>query len=1248
MIKLLFLIATEDRLWNMRRALRSVSQSHPGLIEGYCWSVWDLSAHPEKIPEMLTQADTCDFAVVYFHGGAQLLPDFHKLWAQFRAHMPVYFESSLPDEIAELLPQSGLTETAYQQIRQYFRTADEYNFSALLLHIASHHFGISCEVPEPRQPLEEGFYTTHGILTEQESNELRRRAAESELPVIGLILHQSQIQNGNTRHIDAVLQELEKLNVTILPLFTRMSNDEDDKRGIRHAMERLFTWDGKKLPDAILVMSGFSLTHMSWPGDGYREIQESIFSGWDVPAIQVMVTRLSPEDYEKLPQGIDSMSLTTCIFQPELDGQIISVPCAAQTLLKEDGVERKVFVPIPDRVARVCRLAVNWAKLRRMPQSEKKIAILFNAMPGNDGIGCAEGLDSFESVHQIVKRLQAEGIHTEFDFTGGQDIADRITSGLTNDLRWISEDAMVRGSAAAVPSRIWKKWFSRLSDKMISELSHTWGDAPGEVMVADDYLLIPGLINGNIFIGIQPSRAFGERAMEVYHSTDSTPPYSYIAYYRWLEECFGANAVCHIGTHGSLEWLPGKEIGLSHDSYGDAALESLPHLYPYHIGVTGEGIQAKRRSLAVILDHMPPSLDEAETYEGLAVIDEALKEYHQAKQVRKAQVPQLARRIFDLALETSLSDDLHLTEEQFEADPENTVESIHLWMGDLKNSVVKDGLHIFGQVPENKLYHNLLRTLVRVRNGNVPSLNDSIMTAQGYEPETVKDQPTADFNGISGLAVYDIATETARRLVASLAERDYSADAIDEVIAAENFPSSTADLNRVLHFLCETVTDKLDHITDEMDNFIAGINGRFVPPALGGNPTRGNVSILPTGRNFYASDPAQIPSRAAWEIGGKLAGQMLAQYQDTAEGYPESIAMVVWAGNTLKTCGEDFAECLHLMGVRPVYLGESTRVLGVEPIPLKELGRPRLDVTLRISGLFRDMYPNLIRLMDEAVSQVAALDEPEEMNYIKKHIREDIEKLTSEGIPEEKALDQSYIRVYGCAPGCYGAGVTKAIDSREWKDFRDLAQVFETWSSYGYTTRQHGESQPEAFRRRMSTVKVTIKNESNVEYDMLDSDDFYAYHGGLVACVKANSGSTPLSVTGHTDNPDLPVTRDLAKETARIVRSKILNPKWLEGLKRHGFKGAQEISSALDSLFGWDATADVAEDWMYQSVAEKFLFDEDTRKWMEEVNRWSVHSVSERLLEAHQRGMWQTDDNTLKQLRSIYMQAEGTIEEVSL
>ena len=1247
MIHILTLIATEDRVWNMKRALRRVEEQYPGLMQGHCFSVWDLAAHPEKTALLLEEARQCNFGIIYFHGGIQTLPDFHNLWEKIIQQMPAFFESSLPDEMAHFLPMSRVEEGEYRRLRQFFDYGGEENLTGMLLDIASSQFGIDCETREPVPPLEEGFYGCNGIMTPDECEALRKKAAEHKAPVVGLILQHNQIMNNNTQHIHAVLNKLEELGAIALPLFTRIVNNENEQLGVRHAMERFFTWEGEKLPQVIMVMTGFSMTHMSWPGNGAEKMPSSVFESWNVPVLQVMATRLTKEEYDKSIKGIDPMSLTSTIFQPELDGQIITVPCGCKLVQSEDGLERKIFIPMEDRVDRVCRLAMNWAKLGFLPPEEKKIAILFNTLHGNDKLGCAEGLDSFESVYEIVRALQKEGIRTDYDFENGQDIADRLTEGLTNDIRWISEEEMSARAVAHVGPEIWEKWFGSRSEKVRRELETRWGEAPGEVMTEDDQLLMPGIINGNIFIGLQPSRAFGEQAAQLFHSTDSTPPYSYLAYYRYLDEVFGANAIYHIGTHGTVEWLPGKEVGLSQECYTDFSMGNMPHMYPYNIGITGEGIEAKRRGAAVILDHMPPSLDEAGTYDELGAIDEALKEYNQAKKYRPVQVPELSKRIFELAKEAGMTTDLHLTDRDFEESPEKVIEEIHLWMGELKNSVVKDGLHIYGKVPEGKLYQNLLRMLVRVRNGKIPALNDSILLAQGYDAEEVKNHPEKNFDGISGLTVYDHAAEAAKRMTAFLAERDYEESAIEEAVEKENFTGPVKDLLEVLHFMCGTVCDKLNHIADEMTNLVNGTNGRFVPPSLGGNPTRGNVEILPTGRNFYASDPGQIPSRAACEIGKKLARQMIEEYQKENEGYPESVAMVAWAGNTLKTCGEDFSEALYMLGARPVYLGETSRVIGVEPIPLEELGRPRLDVTLRISGLFRDMYPNLITMMDKAVTCVAALDEPDDWNYVRKHIRQDMENMMEEGLPQDEATDKAYARVYGCAPGCYGTGVAKAVDQRQWKDFKDLAKVFETWSSYAYTEKTHGEKRDDMFRRRMSSVSVTIKNESNAEYDMLASDDFYGYHGGLVACVRANTGKMPLALTGHTDDPDRPVTRDIARETARIVRSRLLNPKWIEGLKRHGYKGAQEIVLSVDHLFGWDATADAAEDWMYQSIADKFLFDESTRQWMEKANRWSVHSVSERLLEASQRGMWNTDEATIRRIQKIYMQAEGNIEEVS-
>lgn len=766
-------------------------------------------------------------------------------------------------------------------------------------------------------------------------------------------------------------------------------------------------------------------------------------------------------------------------------------------------------------------------------------------------------------------------------------------------------------------------------------------------MVEEGKLLIPGIINGNVFIGLQPSRAFGEQAERVYHDPVVPPPYSYIAYYRWIEETFQADAILHVGTHGTVEWLPGKEVGLSNACYPNICVDHMPHFYIYHMGIVGEGIQAKRRTAAGILDHLPPSMDDAGVYDKLAGVESTLKEYQAAKQARIGQTKVLQARILDLAEEADLLEDLHMTRESFEAAPEESIDKIHVWLEELKNSAVTDGLHILGEPPETgKLYENMLRMLLRIKNGDIPALNDAVLVAMGYDADAIKDHPTEIVNGRVASQIFEEAVMTAKEIVHLLAQKDYDSAAIDEILSTvSNIPHDRIPLKTALTFMCDTVRPNVDETVGEMENLLHGLEGGFVEPGLGGNPTRGNVALLPSGRNFYAGDPAEMPSRGAWEIGQKLADRAIEHYRNERDEYPESIAMVIWAGNVIKSSGEDFGEIFSLMGIRPVYLGNSSKVVGVEAIPLKELGRPRIDVTLRISGLFRDMYPNLIELMDAAVACAAAQDESEEENYIKKHINADMLTLLEEGLDANEALDQAYLRVFGCAAGGYGAGVNRVIGNKNWKDFHDLAKVYETWSGNAYGRGFHGESMQKMFKRRLVSVGMTIKNETSIETDMLSSDDYFSYHGGLIACVKSNSGKAPIALTGHTDDPERPLVRDAAKETARIMRSRVLNPKWLEGLKRHGFKGAQEISKAIDSFFGWDASAEVAEDWMYEHIAKDFLFDKDTREWIEEVNAGVIYDVAGKLLEANKRGMWKARKETLSQLQNIYLQTEGLLEE---
>lgn len=431
-----------------------------------------------------------------------------------------------------------------------------------------------------------------------------------------------------------------------------------------------------------------------------------------------------------------------------------------------------------------------------------------------------------------------------------------------------------------------------------------------------------------------------------------------------------------------------------------------------------------------------------------------------------------------------------------------------------------------------------------------------------------------------------------------------------------------------------------------MAAFRQGVAGAFLPPGPSGNPSRGNAGILPTGRNFYSIDPATIPSRAAWKIGCDLARQMLERECKEKGCLPESVAIVVYAGDTMKTRGDDLGEILYLLGIRPVWLGNTDRVIDLEAIPLEELGRPRIDVTLRISGLFRDTFPNLIERIEDAVNLVAALEEPPEQNFLRKHIGEEIGELMTEGFTRAQAFDRASARIFGCPPGTYGAGVDTLVNSRKWESKADLGNIYIRYSGHAYGKRLHGEAWGEQFARRLSKTSVTIKNEPSVELDMLDSDDFYIYHGGLIAAVETASKEKPRSYSASTAAPSHVETMTVQEDTARIMRSRIQNPKWLEGLKRHGYKGAQEVSAMVDIVFGWDATSDNIEDWMYDGITEQFVINEENRKWLEEVNPWAVHQIAERLLEAQMRGMWHADEEVLKQLRELYQETEGTIEEI--
>ena len=586
--------------------------------------------------------------------------------------------------------------------------------------------------------------------------------------------------------------------------------------------------------------------------------------------------------------------------------------------------------------------------------------------------------------------------------------------------------------------------------------------------------------------------------------------------------------------------------------------------------------------------------------------------------------------------------DMNLDREKVLEDYKNFINKLHSYIEELKSSTIKDGLHILGEPAEGDRCATLIQALMRIDNCGMLAADKSVGKALGYDLEQLKNEPyTFSEKGKSNLMILDDIRNITLDIIKEILS-DNKTELKGEYLGYE--VKNRKYILTLRNNILETVLPKIRGVVREKESTVKGAEGKFIIPGQSGCPTRGNINILPTGTNFYAIDPNKIPSRASWKVGMQLGDKLIERYIEDEGKIPQNIAMLVYGGETMKTNGDDIAEALYLMGVRPIWLNNGDRVIGLEIIPYEELKRPRIDVTLRITGLFRDTFPILIRLLEEAVNLVSQLDESEEINYIRKNMNEEIEQLLKEGYKLSEAEHVSKMRVFGCPPGTYGAGVGVLINSKEWETREDLGKAYINWSSHAYGSSYHGTKVEKIFTKRMAKSEITVKNESSVEIDMLESDDYYTYHGGLVAAVKCASGKAPRSYSADASDPESTKIKSLKEETAKIMRSRILNPKWFEGLKRHGYKGAQEVSFMVDIFFGWDATSEIAEDWMYDKITEKYIENEENREWIKENNPHAVMNIAEKLLEANQRNMWSASPEKLESLRKIYLSIEGDVE----
>ncbi|WP_410208529.1 cobaltochelatase subunit CobN [Fusobacterium sp.] len=1238
MFKIIFITTMFDNMYTLNKVCANLNCDFPGKFKFSFFTGHKADTSDEKYEALLQQTEKCDLICLIIHGGISTFKRFLDFKKRFEGKKSMFIHSTIEDETREFTANSGLSPLTHEKLSKYYILGGEKNYRNMILYAANSVGKYNYKVDDWQYPQWEGIYLDGKVI---DDTDLFIDRIAGKKNVIGVLFHGTEWQAKRMEVVDKFVEEIRKEGGIPFPVFTNSVADLSIKaKGTKWVLDNYFIKDGHVIPDVIINLIGYSQSIFNNPGDGTSIVEKSIFEDMEIPVIQGMTSFQNRKTWDNDVRGLDTMSLTTAVYYPEFDGQLISVTCCTYETVMDKFGERSFFKPIDERVNKIARMAMGWSKLAHKENKDKKIAIIFHNMPPrNDMIGSAFGLDSPNSVFNMVTSFKKMGVKTEYDFENGNDIIQRIIKGISNDQNWLTAEKVSERSVDTVKSEKYIKWFKKLDGKVQEKFKQQWGDPPGDFMVFDDKFPVPGILNGNIFIGLQPPRGMLVRAEEMYHNTDFMIPHQYYSFYKWIKEEFGADIIYHIGTHGTLEWLPGKEIGLSSSCCPDFNIDDIPHLYDYSINVTGEGLQAKRRSYAALISYMIPALTLAGEYEDIEEIDELIKQYYQAENAQDPKIEILKKNIMNRAFKNNYNLDLNLNKDEILNNYTAFINRLHSYIEEIKSSTIKDGLHILGEPATGERCATLIHALMRIDNCNMMAAEKAVGKALGYEIEKLKENPHFSQNGVTNLMIMDNIRNITLNIIKDILFKNLKDEYSGYKVKEKKY------LLSLKKNILETVLPKINGTVRETESTIKGANGKFIPPGQSGCPTRGNINILPTGTNFYAIDPNKIPSRASWEVGIKLGDQLIERYLEDEGKLPHNVAILVYGGETMKTNGDDIAEALYLMGVRPIWLNNGDRVIGLEAIPYEELKRPRIDVTLRITGLFRDTFPVLIQLLEEAVNLVSQLDESDDINYIRKNINKEMKEMLEKGYRAEEAHKLSKMRVFGCPPGTYGAGVGILIGSKKWENREDLGKAYINWSSHAYGSDYHGTKVEDVFTRRMKKSEITVKNESSVEIDMLESDDYFTYHGGMVAAVKYASGKDPRSYSANASDPEATKIKSLKEETARITRARILNPKWLEGLKRHGYKGALEVSFMMDVFFGWDATAETAEDWMYDKITERYIENKENREWIRENNPHAVLNIAEKLLEANQRDMWNASDEKLQILRKIYLNIEGDIED---
>ncbi|WP_371154915.1 cobaltochelatase subunit CobN [Jannaschia sp. 2305UL9-9] len=1050
--------------------------------------------------------------------------------------------------------------------------------------------------PAPARPLLRAGLYWPGMTGDTTLADLRAQW-QDDAPVVPVIFYRALLQGAGLNPVNRMVRAMLRKGLNPMPVFVASLKDAVSAATLRTLFEQA-------PPDAILNLTSFAVgdaaaNPLSQPWANAAPVFQAVLSSGTEGAWQDGLTGLSARD------------IAMNVALPELDGRVLT---RAIGFKGEAFFDEETQCPIAtwkahgDRIAFVADLLANWCVLRRLPVARRRVALILANYPNKDGrLANGVGLDTPAATVHVLRLLGDAGYATADVPTDSADLMARLMAGPTN---WLTDRADRQGGEA-LSLADYRAFFDTLPLIARQQIEDRWGapeddpffvadpDSPADA--ANGHFALSIHRFGSVHVCLQPARGYNVDPTDSYHSPDLVPPHNYLAFYAWLRA--QSDAIVHMGKHGNLEWLPGRAIALGAEDWPEIALGPMPHVYPFIVNDPGEGTQAKRRAQAVIIDHLTPPLTRAESYGPMRDLEALVDEYYEAAGVDPRRIDLLREEILSLASVTGLDVDAG-----FSGD-DGDLAKLDAYLCDLKEAQIRDGLHIFGQSPVGRLETDLLQALLRLPRGDRASLTRAIADDLdlGFDPLDCDmavpwEGPRPDV--LSGEAPWRSFGDTVERI------EDYAA----RLLRAEaDAPGSATE-----QVLCEAKTLRATLRRcgpDEGEGLLTALSGQFVAPAPSGAPTRGRPDVLPTGRNFYSVDSRAVPTPTAWKLGWKSANLLIERHLQDHGDWPRAMLVTAWGTANMRTGGDDIAQALALMGVKPRWDTANRRVVGFEIIPATALGRPRVDVTLRVSGFFRDAFPQQMALVDGAARAVQALDEADEDNPAAARFR----------------AGEGAARVYGSKPGAYGAGLQAMIDERLWTDAADLGRAYVEWGGYAYGTGE-GSADHDGLRQRLGQVEAIVQNQDNREHDLLDSDDYYQFEGGAAAAVEMLQGSArPVYHNDHS-RPERPVIRTLEEEIGRVVRSRVVNPKWIEGVKRHGYKGAFEIAATVDYLFAFAATTGAVRDHHFDLVHAAVLEDEDTRAFIAEANAPALADIADRLREAVDRGLWRPKSNSARAL----------------